>query len=120
MASCHAEARSWGPAIAATLWLTLLKKNGETRLVDLSDEVVKNIHDLGVEALIAVGGDGTLKIARALQEKGVPMVGVPKTIDNDLRGTDVTFGYNTAVNIVTEALDRLHTYRRESPASHGG
>jgi phosphofructokinase-like protein len=84
-------------------------ENGETRLVDVSDEVVKNIHDLGVEALIAVGGDGTLKIARALQEKGVPMVGVPKTIDNDLRGTDVTFGYNTAVNIVTEALDRLHS-----------
>ncbi len=84
-------------------------ENGETRLVDLSDEVVNNFRNLGVDALIAVGGDGTLKIARALQEKGLPMVGVPKTIDNDLRGTDVTFGYNTAVNIVTEALDRLHS-----------
>lgn len=86
-----------------------VEENGTTRLVDLSADVVGNFKRLGVDALIAVGGDGTLKIARALQEKGVPMVGVPKTIDNDLRGTDVTFGYNTAVGIVTEALDRLHT-----------
>jgi phosphofructokinase-like protein len=86
-----------------------VEKNGETRLIDLSAEVVTNFQQLGVDALIAVGGDGTLKIARALQEKGLPMVGVPKTIDNDLRGTDVTFGYNTAVGIVTEALDRLHS-----------
>lgn len=86
-----------------------VEENGETRLVDLSAEVVGNFQRLGIDALIAVGGDGTLKIARALQDRGVPMVGVPKTIDNDLRGTDVTFGYNTAVGIVTEALDRLHT-----------
>lgn len=86
-----------------------VKKEGETRLVDVSGQVVRNFRDLGAEALIAVGGDGTLKIARRLQDLGIPMVGVPKTIDNDLRGTDVTFGYNTAVGIVTEALDRLHT-----------
>lgn len=86
-----------------------VEENGETRLVDLSTEVAVNFKRLGADALIAVGGDGTLKIARALQEKGMPMVGIPKTIDNDLRGTDVTFGYNTAVGIVTEALDRLHT-----------
>jgi phosphofructokinase-like protein len=86
-----------------------VEKNGETHLVDLSGQVVENFKRLGAEALIAVGGDGTLKIARALQEKGLPMVGIPKTIDNDLRGTDVTFGYNTAVGIVTEALDRLHS-----------
>lgn len=86
-----------------------VKENGKIRLLDLSSEVVANFQSLGAEALIAVGGDGTLKIARTLQEKGMPMVGVPKTIDNDLRGTDVTFGYNTAVNIVTEALDRLHS-----------
>lgn len=86
-----------------------VEQNGETRLVDLSAEVVENFKRLGADALIAVGGDGTLKIARALQEKGAPMVGIPKTIDNDLRGTDVTFGYNTAVGIVTEALDRLHS-----------
>ena len=59
--------------------------------------------------LIAVGGDGTLKIAQGLFEKGLPVVGVPKTIDNDLSATDVTFGYRTAVAIVTEALDRLHS-----------
>jgi 6-phosphofructokinase 1 len=84
-------------------------KDGKTKMVDLSAEVVENFQRLGADALIAVGGDGTLKIARTLQEKGMPMVGVPKTIDNDLRGTDVTFGYNTAVSIVTEALDRLHS-----------
>lgn len=59
--------------------------------------------------LIAVGGDGTLKIAQGLFEKGLPVIGIPKTIDNDLRATDVTFGYRTAVGIVTEALDRLHS-----------
>jgi 6-phosphofructokinase 1 len=79
------------------------------QLVDVSAEVVENFRALGLDALIAVGGDGTLKIARRLQDLGMPMVGVPKTIDNDLRGTDVTFGYHTAVEIVTEALDRLHT-----------
>jgi len=78
-------------------------------LVDVSAEVVENFRSLGLDALIAVGGDGTLKIARRLQDLGMPMVGVPKTIDNDLRGTDVTFGYHTAVEVVTEALDRLHT-----------
>ena len=83
--------------------------DGKTQMRDVSDQVVDHFNSLGAEALIAVGGDGTLKIARRLQEKGIPMVGVPKTIDNDLRGTDVTFGYNTAVNIVTEALDRLHS-----------
>ncbi|MBW2477217.1 MAG: ATP-dependent 6-phosphofructokinase, partial [Deltaproteobacteria bacterium] len=86
-----------------------VKQNDKTQLIDVSDEVVNNFHSLGAEALICVGGDGTLKIADALHDKGLPVVGIPKTIDNDLRGTDVTFGYNTAVGIVTEALDRLHT-----------
>lgn len=84
-------------------------EEGQTRLVDVSRQVIDNFHELGADALVAVGGDGTLKIARALQELGIPVVGIPKTIDNDLRGTDLTFGYNTAVGIVTEALDRLHT-----------
>ncbi|MDY0268718.1 6-phosphofructokinase [Trichloromonas sp.] len=86
-----------------------VRKGGEVKLMDVSRQVVENFHKVGAEALIAVGGDGTLKIARQLNEQGIPVVGVPKTIDNDLRGTDVTFGYNTAVGIVTEALDRLHT-----------
>ena len=86
-----------------------VERDGVVQQQDVSAQVVENFRNLGAEALVAVGGDGTLKIARTLQEMGMPMVGVPKTIDNDLRGTDVTFGYNTAVGIVTEALDRLHT-----------
>ena len=63
----------------------------------------------GVDALIPIGGEDTLGVALLLHEAGVPIVGVPKTIDNDLGGTDVTFGFNTAVQIVTDAIDRLHT-----------
>jgi phosphofructokinase-like protein len=63
----------------------------------------------GVDALIPIGGEDTLGVALALHEEGVPLVGVPKTIDNDLGGTDVTFGFQTAVQIVTDAIDRLHT-----------
>jgi phosphofructokinase-like protein len=62
-----------------------------------------------VDALIAIGGDDTLSVATKLFDKGVKVVGVPKTIDNDLSGTDFTFGFDTAVNIVTEAIDRVHT-----------
>lgn len=76
---------------------------------DVSAAVVANIRSLGIDALIAVGGDGTLKIAQRLCDLGVPVVAVPKTIDNDLRATEVTFGYRTAVETVTEALDRLHS-----------
>ena len=86
-----------------------VEEEGEVKLMDVSRRVVENFRKVGAEALIAVGGDGTLKIARQLNDQGMPVVGVPKTIDNDLRGTDVTFGYNTAVGVVTEALDRLHT-----------
>lgn len=83
--------------------------NGKEELTDISDQVVENFHNLGADVLIAVGGDGTLRIAQRLFEKGLPVIGVPKTIDNDLQATDVTFGYCTAVAIVTEALDRLHS-----------
>jgi 6-phosphofructokinase 1 len=83
--------------------------DGKIQLQDISDTVIESFKQLGADALIAVGGDGTLKIALALYEKGLPVIGVPKTIDNDLRATDITFGYRTAVFIVTEALDRLHT-----------
>lgn len=83
--------------------------DGQVELRDISDQVIASFRNLGAEVLIAVGGDGTLKIAQGLYEKGLPVIGVPKTIDNDLRATDVTFGYRTAVMIVTEALDRLHS-----------
>ena len=86
-----------------------VKVNGKLELRDVSDQIIQAFRGLGADVLIAVGGDGTLKIAQGLFEKGLPVVGVPKTIDNDLRATDVTFGYRTAVAIVTEALDRLHT-----------
>ncbi|WP_106398379.1 6-phosphofructokinase [Actinocorallia populi] len=69
----------------------------------------RNLADLGLDALIAIGGEDTLGVANALHEAGVPVVGVPKTIDNDLSGTDQTFGFDTAVSIATEAADRLRT-----------
>lgn len=83
--------------------------NGIVVRRDISDRVVDNIRNLDLDALITVGGDGSLKIALELAKKGVPIVGVPKTIDNDLRETDFTFGFNTALETATDALDKLHT-----------
>ena len=76
---------------------------------DVSDSVLAQYHDLGLDGLVAIGGDGTMSICHGLQRKGLRIVGVPKTIDNDLVGTDRTFGFDTAVTIATEAIDRLHT-----------
>lgn len=86
-----------------------VEQDGRIVRADYSDRVVDNIRTLGIDALITVGGEGSLKIALALFNKGVPVVGVPKTIDNDLRETDFTFGYNTALETATDALDKLHT-----------
>ena len=82
---------------------------GETELRDLSDRVLENFRRLRFDALVAVGGDGSLDIAHRFAEKGMPVVGVPKTIDNDMGGTVITFGFDTAVSIATEAIDRLHS-----------
>ena len=82
---------------------------GETEIRDVSDKVVENFKRLRLDCLVAVGGDGSLSIAYAFFKKGIPVVGVPKTIDNDLAGTVITFGFDTAVNIATEAIDRLHS-----------
>ncbi len=76
---------------------------------DRSDECVENFRNAGLDVLFCIGGDGTLSISRQLSEKGVPVVGVPKTIDNDIVETDVTFGFDTAVQVVAQAIDRLHT-----------
>ena len=76
---------------------------------DESDRAINNLKHLGLNGLIVIGGDGSLSIAQRFYEKGVHIVGVPKTIDNDLSATDVTFGFNTAVNTASEALDKLHT-----------
>lgn len=74
-----------------------------------AQRVIRHVQTLGLEALIAVGGEDTLGVAAKLVKEGVPIVGVPKTIDNDLSETDFTFGFDTAVNIATEAIDRLHS-----------
>jgi 6-phosphofructokinase 1 len=76
---------------------------------DISGAVVENFRRLGLEALIVIGGDGTLNIAEKFYRKGIPLVGVPKTIDNDIEGTVTTFGFDTAVNTARDALDKLHT-----------
>ena len=73
------------------------------------DRIKANMDAAGVDALVAIGGEDTLGVATKLDELGVPVVGVPKTIDNDLNATDYTFGFDTAVNIASEAIDRLHT-----------
>jgi len=73
------------------------------------DEALENLSRLGIDALVAVGGEGTLAIACEFDRRGFPVVGVPKTIDNDLAATELTFGFMTALDIATEALDRLHT-----------
>jgi len=76
---------------------------------DGGDIVAENMRRMKLDALIAIGGEDTLGVASKLNDLDVPVVGVPKTIDNDLNGTDYTFGFDTAVNIVTEAIDRIHT-----------
>jgi ATP-dependent phosphofructokinase / diphosphate-dependent phosphofructokinase len=76
---------------------------------DVSAQALKTYRSLGLDALVAIGGDGTMSIAHGLAEMGMNIVGVPKTIDNDLVGTDETFGFDTAVTIATEAMDRIHT-----------
>lgn len=86
-----------------------INENGKTIKKDVSDIAVENLKKEGVDTLVVIGGDGTLTSARDFARKGVNIIGVPKTIDNDLAATDVTFGFNTAIDVATEALDRLHT-----------
>ena len=86
-----------------------INENGEVEYKDLSDVCVQNLKDDGIDCLFTLGGDGTQKSSRDFSLKGVNCIGVPKTIDNDVADTDITFGYNTAVSIATEAIDRLHT-----------
>lgn len=87
-------------------------RNPATGLVeerDVADELVANAHAMGLEGVVMVGGDGTLEIGRRLMERGLRVFGVPKTIDNDLSATEATFGFDTAVGVACDALDRLHT-----------
>lgn len=86
-----------------------VKNGGKVTFEDRSKDVLHNLKDLGLTCLVCIGGDGTLTIANRLCEMGVPVVGVPKTIDNDIRGTDITFGFDSAVEVVTEGIDRIHS-----------
>lgn len=86
-----------------------LETKDEVRLVDRSDEVIQRFRDIGADALITIGGDGSMRIAQNFADKGLPVVGVPKTIDNDLDRTAFTFGFQTAVDVATEAIGRLHS-----------
>jgi ATP-dependent phosphofructokinase / diphosphate-dependent phosphofructokinase len=88
---------------------SVVQPDGSTIDTDCSGELLQRFRDNGIEALIAVGGDGSLAIANELQKKGLCVIGVPKTIDNDLESTSMTFGFNTAVSFATECIDRLHS-----------
>lgn len=84
-------------------------ENGQAVCKDMSGRCVANLKEHGIEALVVIGGDGSLRIASEFSNIGVKVIAVPKTIDNDLPGTERTFGFDTAVMVATEALDRLHT-----------
>ncbi len=84
-------------------------RDGNKVFEDVSDQAIANVRQQGIEALVVIGGDGSLSIARELYEKGFPTIGIPKTIDNDLSATDVTFGFDSALVTATEAIDKLHT-----------
>jgi ATP-dependent phosphofructokinase / diphosphate-dependent phosphofructokinase len=89
-------------------------ENGKEISRDISGQVIANAAKLGIDAIITIGGDGSQKIGYELFKKGLKIVGVPKTIDNDLSCTEVTFGFDTALHTVTEAIDKIHT----TAASH--
>lgn len=88
--------------------------SGTVTTIDVSDRVIENARAIGLDGIISIGGDGSMRIAQKFIDKGLPIVGVPKTIDNDLGSTDQTFGFDTAVSIAMEAIDRL----RDTAESH--
>jgi phosphofructokinase-like protein len=83
--------------------------DGRIERRDVSSQMIDRIAELGLDALVVIGGDGSLHIAQRFFEMGTPVVGVPKTIDNDVGSTDITFGFDTALDVATQAIDRLHT-----------
>jgi 6-phosphofructokinase 1 len=86
-----------------------VKEGDKVVVKDCSDEVLARFRENGFDALVAIGGDGSLRIANSFAEKGMPVVGVPKTIDNDLESTVITFGFDTAVTTATDAIDKVHS-----------
>jgi len=95
-------------------WPVFNKHTGQWEYVDRSDEMIRKLQYMGVDAVISIGGDGSQRISQQLQNQGLDVIGVPKTIDNDLSATDFTFGFQTAVQIATDAVDKLVT----TAASH--
>ena len=87
----------------------IVNEDGSVEYKDLSEQAIENIKEFGFDCIFTLGGDGTQKSARDFSTKGINVIGVPKTIDNDVACTEITFGYNTAVSVAAEALDRLHT-----------
>ncbi len=85
------------------------EENGKQMVQDISGQVIANAKKLGIDAIITIGGDGSQRIGHELFQKGVKIIGVPKTIDNDLSATELTFGFDTALHTVSEALDKIHT-----------
>ena len=91
-----------------------IEDNGQQVVRDISDQVIANSKKLGIDAIITIGGDGSQKIGYELFQRGMKIVGVPKTIDNDLSATELTFGFDTALHTVSDAIDKIHT----TAASH--
>ena len=87
----------------------VVDENGQVTYKDLSEKCIENVKEDGFDCIFTLGGDGTQKSARDFAQRGLNVIGVPKTIDNDVACTEITFGYNTAVSVAAEAIDRLHT-----------
>lgn len=98
-----------GAASRANPFLYTRRYEGDQGELDVTPRVLERIRQLRLDAVVVIGGDGTMRIARELHDMGAPLVGVPKTIDNDVDGTDYTFGFDTAVSVATDAIDRLRT-----------
>lgn len=98
-----------GSSTNANVFNYKVEENGQVVYKDLSDICVENVKKDGFDCLFTLGGDGTQKSARDFSTKGINVIGIPKTIDNDVACTEITFGYNTAVSVATDAIDRLHS-----------
>jgi len=98
-----------GASKTANPYKYAIERDGRMKFVDVSKSAIRNLGKLDISGLVCIGGDGTLGIANRLFNDGVPVVGIPKTIDNDIRGTELSFGFDSAVAVATEGVDRIHT-----------
>ncbi|MCK5147370.1 ATP-dependent 6-phosphofructokinase [bacterium] len=95
--------------IANPFRVPVKNEKGEIEFIDRSDDVAKYVQELKLDTIVSIGGDGTMAMSRLMSQKGIRIVGVPKTIDNDIWGTDITFGFDTAMATATDAIDKIHT-----------